>query len=835
METLSWLFVEHFREYDAWPWARLNSVQKQYQEHPAFLVGEFLFIALTCLSFAHAWTVPDKEGRRRLKLLWVASFVVGVVNDYIFMLLPVVDNFWQAQAIVMLTPRMPLYIPCVYNAFMYWAPVAASRVFHHGRKCPVAEAALAGLLGGLLYAPYDVCGARFLWWTWHDSDPGVRGRWLGVPAGSTSWTMTFVFSFALLLRKASDMGWSQPRSLALACLSTPLMMVILNVFTLLGGDDIGAPDVGTVLACMITFGVIVLRELARPADDPRAVAAVSAAVHKVHEPEPAVFRIGLVTYFGILAATMATFSPEKQLSTGVHQTFGPCDATDWDLLGFQRNRYICKERYPSWYFGYDCKDALEGATGRWAHVVPWEAAKGSKDGTASWFTICGRPHESFQVWMMAEGALTLLGATLYTWMMSTCTKPGEAAAPPIVKRRNKLTAFGVRVKDVFDPIYAPLAERHWNVAVALLVVLECGVIWIAGQVLNAVYPPGNSGAYLQRAYDVVRSLPLSSRPYFPALMCGVVHFCVCGTYLALDAWRPPFFQALLRQRREAKDWDLGLLRTIASQVWCFATLAIPQFFIQFFRNGPSLYTAPWMAPCLDQCDQPLPAGAPSLVEFTVHLAFCLATFNFGYWYTHWQLHRNRSLYKHIHAFHHEYKQPFVTVGPHLHPAEFNAIYVFALAAPICCRAHPLTFMVWMSLNTIFGLEDHTGLEQTLVGWFFDMATLGHWGGSMGHNLHHAVVWGNYEPYLIFFDRLCGTEVKQEDAVTSKPEWERSPCHNADAGAVAKKDGASATQLGAAVAASEKAGEADLKAEADCNGLRKRSRNATPPPPPRGRE
>ena len=73
----------------------------------------------------------------------MATFIVGTVNDYIFMILPVVDNFWQAsplgvckececvsfswgkgvfqaQAVLMLTPRMPLYIPCVYNAFMYW-------------------------------------------------------------------------------------------------------------------------------------------------------------------------------------------------------------------------------------------------------------------------------------------------------------------------------------------------------------------------------------------------------------------------------------------------------------------------------------------------------------------------------------------------------------------------------------------------------------------------------------------------------------------------------------------------------------------------------------------
>ena len=28
--------------------------------------------------------------------IWIATFIVGTVNDYIFMLLPVVDNFWQA-------------------------------------------------------------------------------------------------------------------------------------------------------------------------------------------------------------------------------------------------------------------------------------------------------------------------------------------------------------------------------------------------------------------------------------------------------------------------------------------------------------------------------------------------------------------------------------------------------------------------------------------------------------------------------------------------------------------------------------------------------------------
>ena len=31
------------------------------------------------------------------------------------------------------------------------------------------QAALAGLMGEMIYAPYDITGAKFLWWTWHDT------------------------------------------------------------------------------------------------------------------------------------------------------------------------------------------------------------------------------------------------------------------------------------------------------------------------------------------------------------------------------------------------------------------------------------------------------------------------------------------------------------------------------------------------------------------------------------------------------------------------------------------------------------------------------------------
>ncbi|CAE7430819.1 unnamed protein product [Symbiodinium natans] len=406
---LSWLVTHHFREYDKWPWLRVSSLERQLQDHPSFVAGEVLFLILAVFSLLHAVCESRAAEFRRLKLIWVATFIVGTVNDYIFMILPVVDNFWQAQAVLMLTPRMPLYIPCVYNAFMYWPTVAAARVFCHTRRCPMAEAGLAGLLAALFYAPYDMCGARFLWWTWHDTDAGVALRWLGVPGGSTAWTITFTFCFSLLLRLGHDSGWGQLRTLALACWSTPLMIIVLNVFTILGWDRIGMPGPQTVLAASICFSALCIWKPAFKVWPQLSVA------HRVSVPEHWSVRFALLGYFCTLILIGLTFSPENQVSTGVHQEFGPCDAMDIDLMGFERKRYICRERFPEEYFRLDCPASWKEEGSRWARVTPEQSMTG---GLASWYTICGQKHSDFERWVGSLITLSASGAFLLCWAMS---------------------------------------------------------------------------------------------------------------------------------------------------------------------------------------------------------------------------------------------------------------------------------------------------------------------------------------------------------------------------------------------------------------------------------
>jgi hypothetical protein len=115
--------------------------------------------------------------------------------------LPFSDNFWQGQATIMLTPRLPVYIPTVYFSMLYLSATAASRL---GFSSSTAEACATGLLAVMFYFPYDILGPKMLWWTWHDTDPAISARSLGAPNGSTCWIVTYCSLHCLLLKCVSS-------------------------------------------------------------------------------------------------------------------------------------------------------------------------------------------------------------------------------------------------------------------------------------------------------------------------------------------------------------------------------------------------------------------------------------------------------------------------------------------------------------------------------------------------------------------------------------------------------------------------------------------------------
>jgi hypothetical protein len=55
-------------------------------------------------------------------------------------------------------------------------------------------------MGGLvilLLLPFEIFGAKFLWWTWHDTDPLLADRVYGVPYYLLFYHFFFSFSFVV--------------------------------------------------------------------------------------------------------------------------------------------------------------------------------------------------------------------------------------------------------------------------------------------------------------------------------------------------------------------------------------------------------------------------------------------------------------------------------------------------------------------------------------------------------------------------------------------------------------------------------------------------------------
>ncbi|MCA9710436.1 MAG: hypothetical protein KDK70_31640 [Myxococcales bacterium] len=356
------------------PWSPLSSPVERWAVMPSFVVGEYLFYACAVVALLHA----RRHGRAHL-LVWVAALLAGTANDMLFMALPVVDNFWQAQATIMLTPRLPLYIPCVYICFMYFSTVTVWRL-----GLPrLAAAALTGLLAELFYAPYDIVGAKFSWWTWHDTDLLIGHRLLGAPVGSTLWVITFVAGFSGLLsvalRRDPQVGrravlWGLGLTMGLCSLQMMVQVRILQLF------DGGVPGPAGLVAAVVVY--LALTAWGWRRREPPALAASDRPL-----------QVAAVAYFATLAAIMAVFDPATHRNESMHQTYGPCHEVAYDIMGLRRYRYVCAEDFDEDYT-FDCLDRRP-------------------EPMAEWYTVCGRPHRDFPRFMAGVAILCALGIAAY--------------------------------------------------------------------------------------------------------------------------------------------------------------------------------------------------------------------------------------------------------------------------------------------------------------------------------------------------------------------------------------------------------------------------------------
>ncbi|MBC8069541.1 MAG: hypothetical protein IAG13_14485 [Deltaproteobacteria bacterium] len=359
------------------PWRHFIGWPEQWGAQPSFLVGEYLFIVVAMVALLHARAC----GRKHV-LTWVAALVAGTANDMFFMALPLVDNFWQAQATVMITPRLPLYIPCVYVCFLYVPKVAVWRL----GLPPLAAAGATGLAAILFYAPYDIVGAEYLWWTWHDTDTPIAARILGAPIGSTMWVVTFASAYSWLLDRA--IAWdpalrSRGFAIALALVavsSTPLMMLVMAPLQQLDGGLPGVRGLVGLLALVVSMAVLGWRRRDRTPERP---------------PSDRVLWGAVMLHFASLATIAVAFDPATHVATGIHQRIGPCDAMATDISGRIRQEYLC------------ASDFSESFT--LCGTLP--------PALAQWYTVCGRGRQPRMGWLASVLGLALVGIAAFTWLL----------------------------------------------------------------------------------------------------------------------------------------------------------------------------------------------------------------------------------------------------------------------------------------------------------------------------------------------------------------------------------------------------------------------------------
>ncbi len=164
----------------------------------SFLAIEWIVFAGLALAIAHAIKFKKETGSPSALLTLLGCFLYGLLMDILSYY--TVENFWHGEFSVMfLFNKLPLYIACLYPAFMYHAYMTIKRYDF----APITEAICTGFFAGFMYLVFDNLGPVLGWWIWDTTDPTTFPYVNSVPLTSYHWFFTFTAAFSLINRYIS--------------------------------------------------------------------------------------------------------------------------------------------------------------------------------------------------------------------------------------------------------------------------------------------------------------------------------------------------------------------------------------------------------------------------------------------------------------------------------------------------------------------------------------------------------------------------------------------------------------------------------------------------------
>jgi len=214
--------------------------------------------------------------------------------------------------------------------------------------------------------------------------------------GSSVWVITFTCSFYLILQTTLyRQKMSGAASLLLTgLLSTPLMCLQMAILQFIAREDQGLPTRRSLIIVLILYSSVIMEGFGRKLAKTDRVKIVNY-----------VLLGSLAIYYTFLTLNMSFGSPESHLSTGVHQEVGDCNIEAPDITGHLRQVYLCKEKHTQ-DFTFDCSDLCKNKD------VNCKAVSNS------WYTICGRPHSDYALWLTTTGVLCVIGVILFTYTLT---------------------------------------------------------------------------------------------------------------------------------------------------------------------------------------------------------------------------------------------------------------------------------------------------------------------------------------------------------------------------------------------------------------------------------
>ena len=147
---------------------------------------------------------------------------------------------------------------------------------------------------------------------------------------------TFVESVQThLLTSAS---WRTVAFLGVSC--TPLFMVTLGLFSIIGMDAPGKPGARTLVAAYIIFLLVILSGRHHRSALPRETA--RASIGRANR----ILATATWIYFSTFVCIFIFFDPATHVSTGVHQAFSDCGVKAFDIMGFERMNFFAAPAQP---------------------------------------------------------------------------------------------------------------------------------------------------------------------------------------------------------------------------------------------------------------------------------------------------------------------------------------------------------------------------------------------------------------------------------------------------------------------------------------------------------